>query len=661
MSPGELAWRAAGRLRDAQLWGRLALRLEPKPPALDPARSDAGPEPGFRACDLRVGEWTDPEHDDEKVWRDRLVAHADQVGRHRLSFLGLVEANLGDPIDWNRDHESGRKAPLRFAPLVDYRDYRVTGDAKLVWEPSRHHHLVVLGRAYRVTGDVRYAAAVVEQLESWLEQCPFGRGMNWRSPLELAIRLINWVWAIDLIRESGLVTGKFWTRLRHSTYLHLWQITRNYSRGSSANNHRIGEAAGVFIASSYFRGLDKAGRWRQESRRILNEEIISQTYADGGSREQAIGYHAFVLQFLLLAAIIARSTSADFPTTYWSRLERMLEFLGILSEGGTALPMIGDSDDGYVLDLGDSRETPSLLCIGAGLFGRADFREWAGSYAEAARWLLGRSSRASFDAMVLKSPDDLLVSRALPDSGYYLLQYGGKSQGDRVSVVFDCGELGFTSIAAHGHADALSFTLRAFGSDVFVDPGTYDYFSFPAWRTYFRSTRAHNTLAVDGLDQSVMLGPFLWGQRAQARRIGWELSVHGGKVTGEHDGYTRLADPVVHRRTLELDARAQALTIQDEIVARGPHEIAVYFHLAEDARVSVEQPNCYRIAVPGGIVTLEMDARLTVEAVTGSDEPIEGWVSRGYHQRIRSTTLIARGRCHGKSSYVSRIDIGPAR
>lgn len=55
-------------------------------------------------------------------------------------------------------------------------------------------------------------------------------------------------------------------------------------------------------------------------------------------------------------------------------------------------------------------------------------------------------------------------------------------------MVFDCGLLGMEPLAGHGHADALSFALRAFGSDVLVDPGTYDYFSYPTWREYFRST-----------------------------------------------------------------------------------------------------------------------------------------------------------------------------
>jgi len=656
MSPGELAWRAAARLRDAGLWGRLLLGLEPRPRAA--AKAGVVTPLGFPVSDVRVGEWVFSATEAERMWRDRLVAHADGLAQHRLSFFDLVDRDLGDPIDWNRDHGSGKEAPLRFAPLVDYRDRRLVGDAKVLWEPNRHHHLVVLGRAYRATGDVRYATAMIEQLESWIAQCPFGRGMNWRSPLELAIRVINWVWAVDLILESGLVAGAFLSRLRRATYLHLWQITRGYSRGSSANNHRIGEAAGVFVASSYFPDLDDGGRWRRESRQILEDEITAQTYPDGGSREQAMGYHVFVLEFLLLAGLVARRMGDDFSPTYWSRLERMLEWLGALSEGGAALPMIGDADDGYVLDLGGRHDLGAIFCIGALLFARSDFKTWAGAYAEPARWLLGGSSRAEFDALASAPAGELLVSRALPDSGYYLLQCGRRGAADRVSVVFDCGELGFKSIAAHGHADALSFTVRAFGCDVFVDPGTYDYFSYPAWREYFRSTRAHNTVVVDGLDQSAMLGPFLWGARADARCVAWEPESQGGRVVGEHNGYARLANPVLHRRTLSLDAASRVLTVRDDIVAQGTHQIAVRFHLAEDAVLSTERPNQYRIAVSGGAVTLELDAQLTVEIWHGSEDPIEGWVSRGYHRKVPTATLIARAQCRGNRSFVSRVAIG---
>jgi hypothetical protein len=652
MSAREVVWRASSLLGDAVLWSRLALALPPRPPR------GVAAAPPFRVTDVSVGEWADPKTDEHRAWRDRLLRRAARAAAPRLDFLGLEDRDLGDPIDWNRDHSTGTRSPLRFAPLVDYRDHDAVGDAKLVWEPSRHHHLVVLGRAYRATGDLRHASAVVAQLDSWIAQCPFARGMNWRSPLEIAIRLINWVWVLDLIRESGLVGRAFSERLERSVYLHLWEVVRRYSRGSSANNHRIGEAAGVFIASSYFPRLDAGGRWRQGARRILIEEIVAQTHGDGGTREQAVGYHVFALQFFLLSALVARACGDDLGRPYWARLERMFDFLDALVEGGRGLPMVGDADDGYVLDLGAPHDVRELLGIGAVLFRRPDFVALAGGYPEAARWLLGGDSQAEFEALVPARAHVPLVSRALPESGYYLLQGGHRGANDRVSVVFDCGELGFGSIAAHGHADALSFTLRSFGADVLVDPGTYDYFTFPAWRRYFRSTRAHNTLVVDGQDQSVMQGPFLWGARARARCVAWEPAVSGGRVVGEHDGYTRLSDPVVHRRTLTLDAALRTVTVRDDVVAQGDHDIALYFHLTEDAVVSAGPQNCFRVDVPGGRVTVVMDTAVRVETVRGAEDPIGGWVSRGYHVKVPSVTLIARGRSRGPSSFVTRLLIG---
>lgn len=654
MSGKEIVWRGASALRGAGLWSRVVLGREPAPSTACRTAGTSHLSPPFRVSPLEVGAWKSPATAEVRAWRERLLNRADRIADHRLSFFDLQDRYLGHPIDWNRDHGSGVRAPLRFSPLIDYREARTAGDAKVVWEPNRHHHLVVLARAYRASADPRYAAAIVEQLESWLDQCPFGYGMNWRSPLELAIRLINWVWAIDLVHESGVVAADFWHRVQRSAYQHLWQITRSYSRGSSANNHRIGEAAGVFIATSYLPGLDPRGRWRRESWRILADEILTQTHTDGGTREQAVGYHLFVLQFFALAGVVARRTAADFPAEYWARLERMVEFLAVLGEGGRSLPMLGDADDGYVLDLGSPGDPGETLALAAAVCGRTDLA--AAEPPEAVHWLLGNAGwNLSGEAAV--SAPRRLESRALPESGYYLLQCGTVADG--ISVVFDCGELGFGPLAAHGHADALSFTLRVRGHDVLVDPGTYDYFSFPAWRQYFRSTRAHNTVAVDDQDQSVMLGPFLWGARAQARCLAWAPAGEGGRVAGEHDGYRRLADPVVHRRTLDLDARTRVLVVRDDILARGSHAIAIHFHLAEDVAISAVGPNRFRLTVGSTTATLELDANLTAETLAGSEDPIGGWVSRGYHRRTPATTLIARGQSRGASTFTTRITVAP--
>ncbi len=663
MSVDEIVWRFQSLVRDTLDRPRFALGLYPSSSAIVSSRVQEGKPPGFRVSDMPVGEWAqmDVSRPLEVRWRKRLLSEADLLVQHRFNFFNLRGHYLGDPIDWNHDHAAGIAAPMRFAPTIDYRDYRVTGDAKMVWEPNRHQHLVVLGRAYRASGEVRYAQALVDQLDSWLQQCPFGVGMNWRSPLELAIRLINWVWALDLIQESGLLKGDFAARMLHAVYLHLWEITRKYSQSSSANNHLIGEATGVFIATSYFDDLPGSAQWQMESHKIIADEIAKQTYADGCGREQALGYHLFVLQFFLHAGIVARHVKKDFPETYWSCLERMIAFIGMLSEAGGAVPLFGDCDDGYVVNLGETHgDCQGLLSVGAILFGRAEFKTWARGCAESSRWLLGGTAPAHFEEITPLPAETPLVSRAFPDSGYYLLQSGKSGAPNRVSVLFDCGELGFGALAAHGHADALSFTLRAFGSDIFVDPGTYDYFTFPEWREYFRSTRAHNTVVIDNVDQSTMLGPFLWGSRAQARCVAWRSQGQGGRVIGEHDGYTRLIDPVTHRRTLNLDGQAGEFIIQDDLMTEGQHEAAVYFHVAEHCVVSGSRPNCYEIrveGVAGGVVTLEFDARLSTEQLTASEAPIGGWVSRGYHKKAPTSTIVGRGMFVGKTTYVCRVTI----
>lgn len=656
MSAGEIAWRVRSEIRDAVDRARVGLGRVPRP--RDLPRALAAP-PGFTVTDLPPGGWRDAEGE-ERTWRDALVAQADRAAAHRLSFFDLDDRHLGDPIDWNRDHSAGKPSPMGFAAAIDYRDFAETGDCKLVWEPSRHQHLVVLGRAYRATGDVRYAQAVADQLRSWLDQCPFGRGMQWRSPLELAIRLINWVWALGLVDGAGVLDPALRERVVHAAWLHMWDVARKFSQGSSANNHVIGEAAGVFIGASFFDAFAEADGWRRRSAAVLERECRAQTHADGGNKEQAFAYHLFVLEFLLLAGHVGRATGRPFSAAYDATVERMLEFAGALCEAGDEPPAYGDADDGYVLDLGEPRRAEPLLSSGAVVAGRSDLARFSRGFRQSTRWLLGAGARARFDTLPADAPPSL-VSRAFADTGYYLLQSGTPSGADRIGVLFDCGELGFGSIAAHGHADALSVTLRAFGTDVLVDPGTYDYFTHPEWRSYFRSTAAHNTVEIDDRDQSQMLGLFLWGDRAAARCLRFQPDADGGEVTGEHDGYERgLEDPVCHRRTVRLESGARAVTVVDEIRTEGFHRAAVRFHLAEHCRVAARDGNRIEIRVAGrGVVVAEMDSRLTVEALAGSTSPIGGWVSRGYHRKTASTTLVGRAECAGETAFVCRFEVLP--
>lgn len=654
MGPGELIWRMRNAARDRA--DRLLLPVRRRWLSWAPADGErSGPEQGLLAAAARQGHApaSYPE-----AWRARLLAKAERIRDHRLDLFDLHNVSLGDPIDWNRDVKTGRTCPRCFAPRIDYRDAAHVGDCKFVWEPSRHHQWVVLGRAYCLTGRHEFAQAAVGQMESWLAQCPFECGMQWRSPLELGVRLINWSVAWELLASSGLLKGRLAEQMGRCVYRQVWEIARKYSRGSSANNHLVGEAAGVFVTTCSFPVMPHAGRYRRQAREILEREILRQTHADGGSREQAVGYHLFAFQLFLLAARAGAACGEPFSEAFLERLGRMAEFLAVLQAGGP-LPMFGDCDDGYVLDLGgEPRDARQWLAVAALLWQREEFAP-SPARGETAWWMLGPKAPAYLASLAgTGQPAQPLASRALTSSGYYLLQCGTGER--RISATFDAGPLGMAPLSAHGHADALSVTLRVGGRAVLVDPGTYDYFSYPAWRRYFRSTRAHNTVTVAGQDQACQRGPFLWGPGPAVCVHRWEPAAGGGgRVAAEHDGYMRLADPVVHARTLQLDGARSRLSIRDDLRGRGTHEVEVNFHFAPECRLRSLGENSFGVAVSGGPhIRVELDPQFVCEVAVGRDgERPAGWFSSGYHCKQPTNTLTGRCRMNGPRRLTSRFQI----
>jgi len=654
MTPAEIAWRVQSILRDVGDRVRIPMKLYPSP-VLDPAVS----EPGFHVSDVHPADWqflsdsTPAAH----KWRQDLVNKADQILENRLSYFDLKNKWHGEPFNWNYDHENEKKPALSFAAGIDYRDFKTNGDCKLVWEPNRCHHLVVLGRAYRTTGELKYAEAIVKLIESWLDQNPFGMGMNWRSPMELSIRMINWVWALDLIRDTGLFSGAFKYRVLQSVYLHLWDVTRKFSKGSSANNHVIGEAAGVFIACSYFTEIRETEQWISEAVQILEREIHEQTFSDGCNKELAFGYHLFVLQFFLFSAYAGDRTGRSFSNAYKELIEKQLEFLGYMTQRGLPLQMFGDCDDGYVLDLGNTPDDPyGLLCMGTILFRRSEFKAYARSFREPAWWQFGKVGLETY-MQVPEYRDPNLSSVAFPETGLYLLQHGGQEGREQLNILFDCGPLGFKTIAAHGHADALSFTLKAFGEDILVDPGTYDYFTYPDWRNYFRSTRAHNTIMIDNEEQSEMQGLFLWGRKAECELVQWQTNADGGVISATHNGYQRLHDPVIHQRTLELQGSAGTVEVTDHLVADASHTLTLFYHLAEQCTIEEIATNRFLVQALAGKIIMELDSCLEVKIFSGSENPPAGWVSRGYHQKVKSYTVTGTHHFHGAVTIRSRFTV----
>lgn len=655
MSAAEVAWRVRGKLRDSL--DRCAWSARRPLPAFARIVMSNG-HPASTGVDGRViGELPaagavsstfDP------AWKAACIAEAELLLAGRMRLFGR-EIETGRPINWNYEYNARRATPCMFAGSIDYRDHRVTGDCKWAWEPSRHQHLVVLGRAYRLTGDNRYAAAVVEHIETWIAQCPVGMGMQWRSPLELAIRLINWAWALSLIEPADLARGEVGQRILAVVHAHLRDISRKYSRYSSANNHTIGEAAGVYIATACWPQLVDAARMREEAKAILEQEMASQVLSDGVHAELAVGYHLFVLQFFTLAGLAGRRIGDDFSSSYWQKLEKMYGFVAALLEGGHP-PLFNDCDDGYVLNLGRGPGAfADWLAVGARLFERADYAELAVNAGETAFWLLGESSSRQGSRSV-ESKSVPLESVRFSDAGVCLLQSGHRNARDRVSITFDCGSLGFGAIAAHGHADALSMTLRVGGEDILIDPGTFDYFTFREWRDYFRGTRAHNTVVVNDRNQSEALGLFNWGRRAESRCLRFDTNENISIVEGEHDGYRDDFD-VTHRRRIHLDRRANRIEIEDFLSAKSEVSIAQPWHMSSACKVVPQDANRFLVTRGAIRLSVQIDSRLDATRISGDEKTGYGWESRGYHERVPTCTILGTMRVHDDTTLKTVITI----
>ncbi|HEX4618369.1 MAG TPA: heparinase II/III-family protein, partial [Steroidobacteraceae bacterium] len=205
-------------------------------------------------------------------------------------------------------------------------------------------------------------------------------------------------------------------------------------------------------------------------------------------------------------------------------------------------------------------------------------------------------------------------------------------------------------------ADALSFTLSLGGLPFLIDPGTYRYHGGGRWREYFRGTSAHNTVRVDGVDQSEQGGDFLWLRKALAGCTTADFSDALETLAGWHEGYLRLADPVLHRRRLTLEKRTRSLAIEDRLEMSGEHEVEIFFHCAAECAV---EPAESGFAIRRGpwtlLVRLPPRRDATVRLYRGSTQPLSGWVSRHYDQCEPAPTIVWRARLTGPTRLCTRL------
>lgn len=521
---------------------------------------------------------------------------ADRLLAGQYDLLGYRDLTCGALPDWMRDPVHDRRAPAGFWADVPYLDPH-SGDHKVIWELNRHQHWMALGRAYWLTGDPRYRAFCIDQLEDWLAANPPLAGINWASMLELAFRAISWTYALEFFAADEDDPRPWIPALLVALDRQLAHIAQNLSRYFSPNTHLSGEALALYAVSRALPELRQSAQRTAVGRRILIEEATRQIRPDGGHAELSPHYHRYSTDFYLLATLVARASGDPAAATFERAARQQAEYLRTIADDRGCLPQIGDDDGGQLFPFGDARppDAAPTLAAAAALYDEPSLAV-DGVPAEAA-WILGAAPRLSIRSARPAS----WPSRLLPETGYFVSR---TREGDH--LVFDAGAHGFLN-GGHAHADALSITLVVGQTPLFVDPGTGTYTMDLATRDQFRSPRMHNTVVLDRRDFAVPAGPFRWESQADARFLAAQVSPGFDFAQGTHDAFA----PARHVRSVAA-LHTLGWLIVDHVFGDGEHELQAWWHVHPSWVI-------HRVPAPGATtLRLQQDEGMSLDFATSA-------------------------------------------
>ena len=579
---------------------------------------------------------------------ESIEAAAARVREGRFAALGAEWPRIGaDGLAysdaWRFDPVTRTEWPGydRYCFDIEYRRAAGAGDVKYIWEFNRLQFLQPLAAHFARTRDPRDLELIEAILESWVAANPPFRGLAWSELLNVAIRAISLLIVASLCGDA--LSSKAKRTIAMAIEAHRFWLHRFPSLHSSANNHLVAELAALFLIEvACGRGVSiEAERcWGQ-----LAAETKKQFHPDGMSAEQSLTYGAFSAEFLLLAYFAGRESGRALPP----EAERLVSFayhVATFSMPDARLPEIGDNDEGRVV----------TMCLPEPDYGVAIAENLASFLAFGGENVAGDRLRdALFGRCRIAIADGV---HHFPDGGATVVRE--RISGRAAVLTFDHGPLGYLSIAAHGHADALSLTLSLDGRAVLVDPGTYLYHSGREWRDWFRGTRAHNTLNICGVNQSIIAGPFMWSHKARARFEGGEMAPGAWQLAASHDGYTRRFG-VTHRR--EIVRLGDGLSVRDTLHGEGAQrEAEIVFQLAPELKPTV---NGREVRIRSGaepLASLLLPEQGIVCVTRGGDldggMPV-GWVSTAFGSKQPGARVSWRGQV-GERPVETRILIDEA-
>jgi hypothetical protein len=518
-----------------------------------------------------------------ELFPDRIklkISEADKIREHIFDLLGSGPIKLSlqgegyQPINWNIDFKSGHRwNPKTFYSHIQY-GQKEGVDIKVPWELSRFQHMNILGQAYLLTKDKKYAEEFRDQIADWIDNNPIGFGVNWKCTMDVAIRVANWLISQEYFSGSEHITKDFWHKFYTSIYEHgKFIINHLENKSLIRNNHYISDLVGLFFIATYCPFFKESKRWGDFAIKELSQEIDIQIYPDGCNFEASTSYHRLVLELLFYITLLAERSGSPLPNKFKDKVEKMFEFCLFAIKPDGTIPQIGDNDSGRFLVFCKRPvlDHKYLLSFASIAYEDSQFKISDFGFDEEVFWTFGRKGKKLYDNLPPRTGP--LNSKAFPDAGWYII----RNSNDYCLV--SCGPNGQSGKGGHAHNDKLSFELVLDGRNIVVDPGTYIYTSYPEIRNLFRSTEYHNTIKFGDYEQNDNSEQdlFLLPDRIEIKRT--SLKENTSKIFFK--GEIKYQD-IIHERTINFDIKSRNWHIADKFSSNTPLNGKLLFHLSPD-------------------------------------------------------------------------------
>ncbi len=530
--------------------------------------------------------------------------------RRRVSAEELERCLLAAEKFSSLTFEFRSRPPVTFHGAIDWRHLEADDPD---WNADLHRldWLVTLVLAGHLSGNAGFVRAADHWICVWAKSSRPGTE-PWDDPFEVAQRAHTLCWLLFTGVHHPDFSGEAVEAILRVLFLSgIWvEGTLEYQ---TPNNHLLMEALRLAQLGLLFPEFPDADRRLRKGTRLLEREVLRQVSADGVHREHSSFYQRMTAEGLLEWLVLCRIMGMPLAGTVVDRIERMFHFLEGIKRPDEKFPLIGD---GFRSDILLRHDLPEAW--------RTVWR----------RALPGPASAKLRTILLLAGAGDVEAGEKVwrpplevwKEGGYAVFRSG--TFPEESTLLFDFGELGMEAAPGHGHADCLSLELSIRGKPLLVDPGACSWTSKLEWRRGFRGTRAHNTVVVDGADQSPLYGFFGAGPFARPTLRWVEANGPLKCIHASHDGYRRLPCPVVHRRVV-LETGRDGWLVIDLLEGTGEHEIQMPWHF--DPRLCLHLEEGAATVSRGASPEIRMVWRGTPELepaiYRGSRQPFLGWVS----------------------------------